>query len=173
MGGRCSGWQQEELIVAAIKSDTSAQHQVFWKEAGHDDEADIRVRTNGETHAIEIKSGQTTRRLLRISGHRLGRYEGDLGAITRYLNGKTANIISVSHAKVDDDEGRKHIYQLRYIDIKRLVSLHPRGWHMEGKRHEQENRFGVVSSLRPSMSWQIWWEIPIEMFRVDKEFVIG
>jgi hypothetical protein len=45
-GGRCTAWQQEELIVKAIKSDTQAQHNVFWTEAGHDDRADIRVGTN-------------------------------------------------------------------------------------------------------------------------------
>lgn len=41
-GGRCSGWELEELIVAAITSDTRAQHHVRWQEAGHDDKADYR-----------------------------------------------------------------------------------------------------------------------------------
>ena len=54
-GGRCSGWEQEELIVAAIKSDTTAHHHVIWSEAGHDTKADIQVRTNGDIHLIEIK----------------------------------------------------------------------------------------------------------------------
>lgn len=40
-GGRCSGWELEELIVNAIKADTQAQHHVRWREAGHDDKADI------------------------------------------------------------------------------------------------------------------------------------
>lgn len=47
-GGRCDGWQLEELLVRAIQSDTQAQHNVYWQEGGHDDKADMQVRTNGE-----------------------------------------------------------------------------------------------------------------------------
>lgn len=172
MGGRCSAWQQEELLVAAIKSDTSAQHHVVWREAGHDDEADIRVVTNGVTHLIEVKSGQIKGENLSISGHRLGRFRGDLAAITRYLNAKSANIISVSHEMVDDEDGRKHIYQLRYIEIEKLTFLDPERWERKGQRHEQTNSLGVISSLRPGMSWQIWWLIPKDLFNVQREIVI-
>lgn len=87
-GGRCDGWGLEELIVKAIKSDTSAHHHVFWKEAGHDDKTDIIVRINGGEFPIQIKSGKiySNGRLV-LSGYRLGRFKGDFEKITDYLKG--------------------------------------------------------------------------------------
>lgn len=46
-GGRCSGWELEELVFKSIQSDSTAGHHATWEEGGHDDEADIRVRVNG------------------------------------------------------------------------------------------------------------------------------
>ena len=89
-GGRCDSWQLEELIVSAIKADTQAQHQVFWKEKGHDDMADLQVRTNGDMHPLQIKSGKIQSGGLVLSGHRLGRFQGDLARISEYLNERSA-----------------------------------------------------------------------------------
>ena len=111
---RCSGWELEELIVAAIKSDTQAQHHVQWKETGHDDKADIRVRTNGTTHLVQIKSGEVKESRLVLSGHRLGRFNGHFSLITDYLNNPSANLLSVPYKQVNDRTGRKHIYRISY-----------------------------------------------------------
>ena len=51
-GGRCSGWELEELIVKAIKFDTQKNHHVKWREGGHDFEEDILVKTNGKSYSI-------------------------------------------------------------------------------------------------------------------------
>lgn len=171
-GGRCAGWQLEELIVKAIKSDTTAQHHVLWKEGGHDDQADIVVRTGREEHQIQIKSGKQNKPgYLDISGHRLGRFEGDLTAISCYLNNKRDSIISVAHRAEDGEDGRSHIYELRYIRRDMLRGLSASGWEERGKQFVQINHRGVEFSLRPSMSWQIWWRIPItgpdHVFRLD------
>lgn len=171
-GDRCSGWQQEELIVNAIKSDTQAQHHVMWREAGHDDKEDIRVRTNGHSYAIQIKSGKVQGNNLMISGHRLGRFNGDLHAITKYLNANSANIISVSYDKIDDDEGRHHCYHLRYVDVKLLTGISGNNWEKAGTQYRQKNSAGVIFSLRPTMSWQIWWAIPISVTQETAEIVI-
>ena len=176
MGDRCSAWQQEELLVAAIKSDTRAQHQVFWREAGHDDKADIWVRTNGETHAIEVKSGQIQGKKLVLSGHRLGRFVNDsipdIAEMTGYLNAKTADIIAFPAEKNDDEDGREFVYRVCYIDVKKLTSLDVRGWAKVGKTWKHTNDYGVNSSISPSMSWQIWWRIPLEVVEFGKEIVI-
>ena len=160
-GGRCAGWQLEELIVKAVKSDTSANHQVWWQEGGHDDKADITVQRNGAKELIQIKSGQVNRKgQLVLSGHRLGRFNADIAAITSYLNEKTASIISVSYKATEDNTGKHHLYELRYIDIETLKGISIQGWQPNGKNFEQVNPSGVLLSLRPSMSWQIWWHIP-------------
>ncbi len=100
-GGRCSGWELEELFVRAIKSDTTAQHHVLWKEAGNDANADILVRTNGVEYPIQIKSGQVKNEqrthggVLVLSGYRLTRFEGNFEKMTEFLNDLPAPIIAV------------------------------------------------------------------------------
>ena len=85
--GRCSGWELEELIFRSIQSDNIAQHTLSGVKLGHDDEADIRVRINGDVHLLQIKSGRIRAGNLTLSGFRLGRFAGDFHAINDYLNG--------------------------------------------------------------------------------------
>lgn len=170
--GRCSGWELEELMVRALKSDTQAQHSVFWKEAGHDDKADIQVRTNGETHFLQIKSGQLAAKMLKLSGHRLGRFDGDLAAITRYLNSNSAEIITVPYRKIDDQQGRRHVYQVCYVDAQILTGLDPARWTQKGRRHVQSNQHGVEFGISPSLSWQVWWRIPAGLIDKTPEFSV-
>ena len=169
-GGRCQGWEQEELIVNAIKADTTAQHHVQWQEAGHDDKADIRVRTNGETYPIQIKSGQVKQQHLVLSGHRLGRFKGDMKKITDYLRSSTANIIAVAYEQQNDDYGRRHIYQVSYVSIHMLKDLATSEWERKGQNFEQLNSFGVRFNIYRSMSWQIWWRIPLDLVAQEEPF---
>ena len=172
-GGRCSGWQLEELIVKAIKSDTQANHHVLWSEAGHDDVADITVHVNSVSYQIQVKSGQIIQQNLKLSGHRLGRYEGNLSKITNYLNSKSAHLLSIPYVKVDDRSGRRHEYTVCYIDIKYLQGITPDGWEKPGASYIQLNQYEVEFRLSPSMSWQIWWKIPLELIELSETFVIG
>ncbi|HBH26145.1 MAG TPA: hypothetical protein DDX54_01925 [Rhodospirillaceae bacterium] len=174
-GDRCSAWQLEELIVAAIKSDTQAQHHVKWQEAGHDDKADILVIINGREHAVQIKSGQIQEKKasLTLSGHRFGRFDGDLKRITEYLNSAPADIIAVPYKKRDGERGREHAYQIVYIPRGALTGVDSQGWAQHGKQWRTVNSSGTVLSLRPSMSWQIWWEIPLSVVRRTDWFTIG
>ena len=169
---RCSGWELEEFIYRAIQSDNNAQHHAIWKEGGHDDLADIRVRTNGDTHLLQIKSGSVKGGYLTLSGHRLGRFQGDFRQITSYLNSNSAEIISVPHRKEENEHGVQHIYRISYVDVEHLTHLQPGEWKERGKTWEQTNRHGVIFSLRPSMSWQIWWRIPETLVEQLPEMVI-
>ena len=170
------GWELEELLVTAIQSDTQAQHNVFWQEAGHDDFADVRVRTNGDVFPLQIKSGQIKgrrNRYLVLSGHRLGRFGGDMLQITRYLNSRNANIIAVPYRQVDDDRGRQHIYRVCYVDIRHITGLNVDSWVQEtASKYAQISNRGVIFSLHPSMSWQIWWRIPLDLIEMSHEMVI-
>jgi hypothetical protein len=174
---RCSGWELEELIVRAIRSDNRAQHHAFWREAGHDDQADIRVRINGDLHLVQIKSGVIGGGYLTLSGHRLGRFRGDLQEITEYLNNNNAEIISVPYRKIDDDTGRRHIYRIVYADAEHLTGLWDDDWEQligprGGVTWAQTNQYGVEFSLRPSMSWQIWWKIPENLLEQTADIII-
>jgi len=172
-GGRCQAWELEELITRAINSDTRTQHHARWNEGGHDDHEDIQVRINGRTIGIQIKSGQVKPRneTLTISGHRLTRFNGDFEAISDYLNSRDVDIISVSYNKIDNDQGRQHEYTVRYIEIDRLCGVFPERWQEHGQQFIQENDYGILFSLRPSMSWQVWWEIPLNQAEEADRFI--
>ncbi len=174
-GGRCSDWQLEELIVRAIRSDTQANHHVMWRERGHDSKADIRVRTNGTIHDIQIKSGTISKRppqKLEISGHRLGRYKGDLVAITKYLQSKTADFLCVPYKQIDGEHGLTRYYSLAYLAIEHLRDINPNGWNKIGSSYKQTNRHGILFSIISSLSWQIWWKIPVELANMTKPIEI-
>ena len=180
-GGRCSGWELEELIYKSIQSDSTAGHHATWQEGGHDDKADIRVRVNGIVHPLQIKSGEIKQVKsgsvrsphLVLSGHRLTRFRGDFEKITEYLKSNVSDILSVPYRKVDDDTGRHHTYQIVYIEGFYLRQLSEDAWEQSGKSWKQTNQYGVIFTLSPSMSWQVWWRIPIESMTRSAEFSIG
>jgi len=176
MGGRCSGWASEELIVRAINSDTIEQHHASWREAGHDDQADIRVRTGGSQHSIQVKSGTITKTHLTLSGHRLGRLSKsrDLLEITKYLNAPKANFVSVPCKKQNDECGRRFTYWLCYIEKEKFTGLRADKWDEHNKQYRQMNQYGVRFRLSPSMSWQIWWDVPLDVITEKTEpFTVG
>jgi len=174
-GGRCSGWKLEELFVKSIKSDTNANHLPKWHEAGHDDKEDILVVENGKEYHVQVKSGRITKRnpRLQLSGHRLGRFKGDLEQISDYLNNLPANYIATPYRLLEDDQDRSHIYHLCYIDRFMLSGIKSENWYKHGRQYRNQNEHGVVFSLRPSMSWQIWWEIPLNCLEMTDEFTDG
>ena len=173
---RCSGIELEELIFKAIQLDSSTGHHASWKAGGHDPKFDIRVtEDSGQEYLLQIKSGSVRGNYLNISGYRLGDFDGDLPAITEHLNNVNSEILSIPYRKVDDNTGRHHIYQIIYIDSEYLHGLGPSGWEESGTAWIQTNLYGVKFSLRPTMSWQIWWQIPKDLLdkcNKSKEIVI-
>lgn len=165
-GGRCTGWELEELVVKAIKADTQANHHVKWKEGGHDFKEDIHVAINGESHSLQIKSGTIKNNYLTLSGNRLGRYSGDLHKITSFLRNKKDHIISIPCEKIDNEKGRIYNYQLTYIDVDFIKGIDPKKWEQKGTQWIQKNAKEVEFSLRPNMSWQIWWKIPVSLLEI-------
>ncbi|MXX50042.1 MAG: hypothetical protein F4Z39_03175 [Chloroflexi bacterium] len=125
-------------------------------------------------HNLQIKSGKVAKRnrSLTLSGHRLGRFKGDLAAISRYLNDSPGQLLSVPYEKIDDEAGRKHVYQIVYVNSRVMGALNGNAWAKKGAAWAQTNRFGVEFSLRPSMSWQIWWTIPDRHLDKSQKFII-
>ena len=159
-GGRCQAWQLEELIAKAIRSDFSKSESVVWKGNGHDIGCDIIV--NGK-HEMQIKSGAVKKENLIISGHRLGRFGGDFEKITNFLNQNKYLLVAVPYYKEECQLGKSHIYQIFYIDSEILKINDYKKWQQNKKSYTCINKHGVELSVRPSMSWQIWWKIPINI----------
>ena len=77
------------------------------------------------------------------------------------------------HRKVDDDTGRHHIYQIVYIQGGYLRGLNLTQWEEVGSSWKQINPHGVIFTVSPSMSWQVWWRIPLSIVNHSPEFIIG
>ncbi len=170
--GRCMGIQQQELIVNSIKADKLARDNVLWPGKGHDDNSDIVITREEIEHHFKIISGKETKEHIKISGYRLGRYDGNFNLITQEINSGNADIICVTYRKKDDNTGFKHIYQLCYLDINKLKGLTVDGWQKKGNSYIQLNSHNVEFSLHSSMSWQLWWNIPKDLFEKTSEIVI-
>ncbi len=169
---RCSGWQLEELIFRAIQSDNQAQHHAFWKETGHDPDADITVRVNGDYHYLQIKSGKRAKDRLTLSGNRHTRFDGDIIKITDSLNLRDFQMLSVPYRQLNNKQGRQHVYRFAYIDSSVLRGLRADGWNQQGSKWCQTNGKGVDFELVPKMSWQVWWKVPISLVELGDEMII-
>ncbi|MDE0010771.1 MAG: hypothetical protein OXU36_06485 [Candidatus Poribacteria bacterium] len=167
----CSGTCLEEMIFQSIRLANDAQHYATWKRVGHDSEADICVTVNGETYPLDIKSGIVKGRYLKLSGPRLGRFEGDLEQITAYLNSRQPEVLSVSYRSVAEDRGVNR-YQIIHVDATYFHDLNPTSWEQVRKRWEQTNQYGVISLLNPVMGWKLRWKVPEELVDMYGEFFV-
>lgn len=158
-GGRCQAWQLEELIAKAIRSDFGKSDTVIWKGNGHDIGCDIVVN---DDRKIQIKSGVIKNGKLILSGHRLGRFKGDLGKITEFLNNNQYLLIAVPYILSETEEGRCHTYQIFYLETNMLGIEDVTKWRKTGSKYVAVNDYGVELSVSPSMSWQVWWQYPVD-----------
>ncbi len=159
-GGRCQAWQLEELIAKAIRSDFKKSEQVVWKGNGHDIGCDISINNQCE---MQIKSGVIKKGFLTLSGHRLTRFKGDLEKITFFLNQNRYLIIAVPYEKKECKLGKTHIYQIIYLQNEFLEVDNFENWVIKkgGTSYFYKNKFGIELTINPSMSWQVWWKVPI------------
>ena len=163
---RCKAEYLEEIIVLALRSSDFA---VDWDPASHDKEKDIVVNS---TDKIQIKSGSFTKtnNTITISGHRLGRFEGDLIKITNYLNKSSSDIISVFNP---DKTSKKNLYTVASISKEVLKGIKPDKWIKKNTTYTQTNSENVEFSIRISMSWQIWWQIPADKANIEAQLSIN
>ena len=170
-GSRCESFLLEELIYKSIQSDNTVGHHAIWTGRKHDDKADIRVRINGQTHELQIKSGKLHGDgSLKLSGNRLTRFKKDFLKITDYLNNIKSEVISVPYRRVDDETGRHHMYRIAYIDRLYFGQLNPDQWEQVGGQWRQTTEYGVLFAISDSQSAQVWWTIPGHLLDMTEEF---
>ena len=158
-GGRCQAWQLEELIARATRSDFSKSEKVIWKGNGHDIGCDIIVN---DKHEIQIKSRAIKKDSLKLSGHRLGRFKQNFYEITNFLNKNSYLLVAVPYFTKECKFGKSHIYQIFYIDDYKK-------WQKKKSNYHHSNEYGVNFMISPSMSWQIWWSIPLGILPQDNK----
>lgn len=123
---------------------------------------------------MQIKSGVVDNDFLVLSGHRLGRFKGDLEQITNFLNENRYLIISVPYKDSECRLGKTHAYQLIYLDSDFLKIENYKMWQEKkgkkgGNSYFCTNQYGVFLTISPSMSWQIWWKIPIQNIKEENK----
>ena len=140
---KCKGECLEHIVAQAINGKVLG---------GHNKEADIQVNNI----FMQIKSGDiNNKRILTISGYRLTRFNQNFKEINRFLHSINTQIITVP------TEGGSFCYQVYEIDYRLLKPIEK--WTTKGKSFYQTNLHGVTLSISPSMSWQIWWKIPVAL----------
>lgn len=151
---RCKAEYLEEIIVQSLRS---TKEKVKWNPAGHEQEKDILVN---DTYKIQIKSGTLTQSKLKVSGHRLGRFENNFNKITDFLNKLDSDIYATTNPspRMSTNEHKYHLY---YVNKKAITGIKKEDWEKSGAGYKNKNTIGTIFLLKPTMSWQIWWEIPL------------
>ncbi|RIA93318.1 S-adenosyl-L-methionine-dependent methyltransferase [Glomus cerebriforme] len=84
---------------------------------GHDVGKDVQIReTNGKVNDIQIKSGKVKKSNMVVSGHRTGRFKGDLNKIKEFLNSNKYDTFLIPYRKEEDKLGRRFVYKIFYAD---------------------------------------------------------
>ncbi|MCZ0931857.1 MAG: hypothetical protein OXJ52_01725 [Oligoflexia bacterium] len=58
---------------------------------------------------------------------------------------------------------KKKTFDYLIYEIDPSILKPSKSWIKKGKSYYQVNEKNVNLTISPSMSWQIWWEIPIEI----------
>jgi len=101
-----------------------------------------------------------------VSGHRTGRFKEDLNEIKEFLNSNKYDTFLIPYREEVDELGKRFIYQIFYADSN--IFKIDNDWEQKNsekgtKTFFTQNSKGVKIFLRPSMSWQIWYEIPLSI----------
>jgi hypothetical protein len=173
----CKGEYIEELFQQCLEQDPVLTGKVEWKYGSHKSKYDIKIPTD----QISIKSGTITEgNLVSISGHRLTKLNGDLNEINKTLKSNVSNlVICCNFIPVN---GKKQ-YIIRYLD-KEVFSYPKFGseWiPKSGKKNKSKSKItlyewtspnGIYMTITPSMSWQIWRNVPLLLFRTGPSILI-
>ncbi|CAG8839353.1 6993_t:CDS:2 [Gigaspora margarita] len=109
-----------DIMIQNLEKDLKTFHSLFSGgrcEAGHDVGKDVRIiETNGKVNDIQIKSGKIKRPNMVVSGHRTGRFKGDLNEIKEFLNSNKYDTFLIPYREEVDKLGKRFIYQIFYAD---------------------------------------------------------
>lgn len=171
-GDGCKGIPLEELVYIAIQADFPPE-QVRWVRGGHDVTKDIEIYPDSRNpHLLQVKAGQIRGNYVVLSGNRLGRFTGNRAQYTKFLNGTTGHTISAAYKRSEINSQVTHTYEIRYISPNVLHGVTADNWQQTGQSFVQENSRGVKFRIRKSLSWQVWWSLPIKRFRPKRTITI-
>lgn len=161
----------EEIFASSLDGAYSAEGvEVDWTPFSHRKDRDILVKQGDEEAKFSIKTGQLVRGKLVISGYRLGRFGGDFAKINEFLTEEAHKQIHL--ALPSTQENGAVVYSLFRIDPQLLCPSAGIEWAQRKNSFYHRNESGVQLAVHPSMSWQVWWEIPVDQAEKLCEIVV-
>lgn len=158
----------EEAVYNALGYDPLYAAGRIWTPRSHNPKADIRIETAHVTLGLSIKSGKDLGQMLQVSGHRLSQARENLNRINTLLCQRVSDVVLcfVHHKEL------RH-YACWYIDAsvfrypQTAQAWTPKVSNKNGTTSEWHytSPAGLQCSLKPAMSWQIWWTIPTLLCR--------
>jgi len=167
----------EELVVNALKA-TYPLYQINWTPESHQLDYDISVKNDPYEWRLSLKTGKPMRSTLSISGPRL---QSVLKAASA-----TPPLKAASTTQLTPQQGEALVSHLRHVAQSALMLslckptpssdkywftelppalLEPppwESWTPRGSVITGVNAKGTVLRICTSMSWQIWWDVPLQ-----------
>lgn len=188
----CKAEYLEELFYTALKH-RYPDANIQWNAGSHSVGTDITLDeagSDGRTYQFSIKSGRertakgTDTSFIDVSGSRLQSklgvtseglpaariWESSGQSLVDWLNNHHKDFIVLMAPSVKEDG--VITYEIRYVSPELFSYPDASAWVQKGAELRATLASGIEVSLRPTMSWQIWWKIPKEATRLIKRISI-
>jgi len=162
---KCEAKEMEELVASALDIDPMYTGKVDWKSGSHEPGSDIIIPNT----KLSIKSGSIKNEILTISGNRLTKAKGNFNTINTLLRSYVSDVMICFVYEEKDDK-----YQVVYVDSS--VFIYPdsaKDWvGVMSKKSGSITAWSwmppndMLVKITPSMSWQVWWHIPLKICRM-------
>jgi hypothetical protein len=141
---------------------------------------------------MSVKSGQigfkkisdgTKKQFLSISGNRLqealkleegatkeNSWDAGADSLIDWLNAHHRDLIILTAPSNEDVLSR--IYEVRFISPENFVYPTKANWNLQGSTIKCELSSGVRVDIKPKLSWQIWWDIPLDKTTLVKRIEV-
>ena len=169
------------MLVTSIRSDNESQHHVRWRPRGHELGRDFNVQINDDIYDIQVKAGKFNKKqsILSLSGPRTGRISKTSEELfNNFLNeGWSVQILTIPYQLIKDNEGEHHEYRIGYIEKEHLTTGPEPRWEIKKNKNDKSiwtliNHYDITIRRVESMSWQVWWHIPVDIIELFDWFRI-
>lgn len=178
---RCSGIELEENVFNAILADPEYKSKIHWEPGSHRAGTDIEIDLTTYLYKMSVKSGTWIKKdVIKVSGNRLGKYlkNKNFPSAVEFLMGNRSHVTLCTPMRtemIDDSPvlgyDLVHVPQSAFVYPDSLSDWTEKKTKAGGiAQYEWRSPDGMLSEIKPSLAFQIWWEIPRSLCEV-REFI--